>query len=191
MTTHKKQKLYVYVDETGQDAGSNIFIVAAVIAWDDIEMLRSILLALEQDIKVGSKKWHKLRHASRVEFMNAFLREQYEHIQIYFGRFPKPIPSFFPTLEVIQKSLVDFPDTVQAIINIDGLDVVSAKKMTNALRTKHRHLKLVKGPKDESEVLIRLADRWAGVLRLAYVENSKDCQELVARARKKALLKEI
>jgi len=60
-----KQKLYCYVDESGQDAGSDLFIVVAVIAWSDVEKLRSSLVQLEKELGIGSKKWHKLRPESR------------------------------------------------------------------------------------------------------------------------------
>lgn len=187
----KPKKLYCFVDETGQDAGSQLFIVAAVIAWDDVPALRASLMELEKELKVGSKKWHKLRQQSRMEFMEAFLREKYPNLKIYFGHFKKPTLYYFPTLEVIEKALGSFSQPVQAVVSIDGLDAISAKKMTNALRSKHLQLKLVKGWRDESEVLIRLADRWAGCLRLAFVDRNKDCKELVSRAEKRGVLKEI
>lgn len=187
----KPKKLYCYVDETGQDAGSQIFIVAAVIAWDDVPVLRTNLMELEKELKVGSKKWHKLRHESRIEFMKKFLRAKYPNLKIYFGRFIKPTLYYFPTLEVVGKALGNFNQPIQVVVSIDGLDSISAKKMTNALRSKHLQLKLVKGWRDESEVLIRLADRWAGCLRLAFVSHNKECEELVSRAGKKGVLKEI
>jgi len=62
-----KQKLYCYVDETGQDKGSDIFIVVAVIVFTDIEQLRKILIELEKITKVGRTKWHKQRQQNRVD----------------------------------------------------------------------------------------------------------------------------
>ncbi len=187
----KPKKLYCFVDETGQDAGSQLFIVAAVVAWDDVPALRASLMELEKELTIGSKKWHKLRQQSRMQFMEAFLREKYPNLKIYFGRFKKPTLYYFPTLEVVEKALGSFNQTVQAVVSIDGLDAISAKKMTNALRSKHLQLKLVKGWRDESEALIRLADRWAGCLRLAFIDHNKDCETLVSRAEKKGILKEI
>lgn len=187
----KPKKLYCFVDETGQDAGSQLFIVAAVIAWDDAQALRSSLMEMEKQLKVGSKKWHKLRPASRMEFINAFLREKYPNLKIYFGRFKKPTLYYFPTLEVVEKALGSFTKPIEAVVSIDGLDSISAKKMTNALRSKHLQLNLVKGWRDESEVLIRLADRWAGCLRQAFIDHNQDCKDLVLRAEKKGILKEI
>ncbi len=179
------------MDETGQDAGSELFIVAAVVAWDDVPALRASLMELEKELTIGSKKWHKLRQASRLAFMEAFLREKYPNLKIYFGKFKKPILYYFPALEVVEKALGNFPKPIEAVVSIDGLDAISAKKMTNALRSKHLRLKLVKGWRDESEVLIRLADRWAGCLRQAIVDHNQDCKDLVSKAEKKGFLKEI
>jgi hypothetical protein len=119
------------------------------------------------------------------------LEEKFNHLQIYFGRFKKPSPYFFPTFEVIQKSLEFYSqEPIEAIIYVDGLDSISAKKMTNALRSKRLHLNLVKGLRDETEVLIRLADRWAGCLRLAFLGDD-ECRDLVTKAKNISLLKEI
>lgn len=186
-----RQKIYCFVDETGQDAGSKIFIVVAVIVKGSPEVIRLSLLKLERQLKIGNKKWHKLRHKDRVNFIRNFLQEKPNHLQIYFGRFKKPSPYFFPTFEVIQKSLGFYSqEPIEAIIYVDGQDSISAKKMTNALRSKKLHLNLVKGLKDEAEVLIRLADRWAGCLRLAFLEDG-ECKILVTRAKKISLLREI
>lgn len=187
----QSQKLYCYVDESGQDVGSDLFIVVAVVTWNDVEGLRLSLIELEKQLKIGNKKWHKLRPSSRTEFMSVFLGRKYSNLKIYFGRFKKPVPYFFPMLEVVQKSLISFPKPIKAIVIIDGLDAISAKKMTNALRTKHLHLKLVKGRRDESEVLIRLVDRFAGCLRQAFLDHNKECEELIFRAEKNGLLNEV
>jgi len=187
----KKQKIYCYVDETGQDAGSKVFIVVAAVVKGKPEVVRLSLSKLERRLKIGNKKWHKSRHKDRINFISNFLEEKFNHLQIYFGRFKKPSPYFFPTFEVIQKSLEFYSqEPIEAIIYVDGQDSISAKKMTNALRSKRLHLNLVKGLRDETEVLIRLADRWAGCLRLAFLGDD-ECRDLVTKAKNISLLKEI
>ena len=39
-TATKKQKIYVYVDESGQDDGSKVFIVVSAISVKDTDLLR-------------------------------------------------------------------------------------------------------------------------------------------------------
>ena len=53
--------------------------------------------------------------------------------------------------------------------------------MTNALRIRGVSLGMVRGRRDESEPLIRLADMWAGCLRSALLGGTAE-QTLVKRA---------
>lgn len=186
-----KQKLYCYVDETGQDVGSKFFIVVAVIVLSNINDERKLLSELESETKIGKSKWHKSNYKFRIKFIEGFLSKENKNLRVYFLKARKPILFYVPTLEILQKAILENsgPNT-QAVVCIDGLDAFSAKKFTNALRTKNLKISLAKGVRDESEVLIRLADRWAGCLRMALFGN-EPCQDLVERAKKKGLLKEV
>src|SRR3990167_820671 len=185
------QKLYCYVDETGQDPGSEVFIVVAVIVTSNLNAVRERLEDLEKSTRINTVKWHKASYKYRIEFMEEFLRVDNKDLHIYFIKVKKPVFYYLPMVEILQKSISinSTPDT-QNIICIDGLDKLSAKKITNALRTKTLKIKLAKGVRDESEVLIRLADRWAGCIRMA-LSGNEDCKVLVARAEKKVVLKEV
>ena len=50
-------------------------------------------------------------------------------------------------------------------IYVDSIDKKKAKELTNALRFKKIKLQMIKSRRDESEPIIRLADRWAGYIR--------------------------
>ena len=52
---------------------------------------------------------------------------------------------------------------------VDGIDEKKAAELTNALRARGISLESVKSRRDESEPLIRLADRWAGCIRAAHL----------------------
>jgi hypothetical protein len=185
------KKLYCFVDETGQDTGSQVFVVVAVIVTSNIETVRQRLEELEKYTKIGVIKWHKSNYKFRIEFLEEFLRQDNEDLYIYFLKVKKPVFYWLPTIEVLQKSIPNHSGSkTQVIICVDGLDKFSSKKYTNALRSKDLKIKLAKGPRDESEPLIRLADRWAGCIRMSLSAN-KDCETLVARAKKRSLLKEI
>lgn len=185
------KKIYCYVDETGQDAGSKLYIVVAVIVSSNIDVLRARLQELEVATKIGSIKWHKSDYEYRIKFMEEFLRGDDEDLHIYFIQVPKPVFYYLPTVEVIQKAIsAHRTSNTQAIVCIDGLDKLSGKKITNGLRTKVFKVKLAKGARDESEVLIRLADRWAGCIRMA-LRGNEQCRTLMVRAERKGLLKEV
>ena len=69
MTTKERKKLYCYVDETGQDAGSKIFVVVTVASLEDQEKIRQALLEIEDAAGTGHRKWHKSRPARRLRYI--------------------------------------------------------------------------------------------------------------------------
>ena len=191
MKKEKSKKLYCFVDETGQDAGSERFIVVAVIVTADVNEARERLEKLERSTHILNIKWHKSDYRYRIQFMEEFLRQDNQNLRIYFLKVNKLVFYYLPMVEIIRKSIFEnSAPGAQAIVCIDGLDKFSAKKFTNTLRTEKLKIKLAKGARDESEALIRLADRWAGCVRMA-LSGNEQCKVLVARAKKKGLLKEV
>jgi hypothetical protein len=64
MPPNQRQKLYCYVDETGQDVTSNFFIVVAVVSAIEQEGLRQALLDIEHEAGTGHRGWHILTSSS-------------------------------------------------------------------------------------------------------------------------------
>jgi hypothetical protein len=50
------RRLY-YIDETGQDAASTVFIVVAVVSAEEQEELRDRLIQIENAAETGRRKW--------------------------------------------------------------------------------------------------------------------------------------
>jgi hypothetical protein len=72
-------------------------------------------------------------------------------------------------LETLKQAVINkAADDYRAIISVDGIDKKKAAELTNALRIGGLKLKMVRGKRDESEPLIRLADMWAGCIRDAF-----------------------
>ena len=89
--------------------------------------------------------------------------------EVFFGSYPKPLPYFLPLIEVIVDALrakAGPADTARVFV--DGIDRKKAAELTNALRLRGVSLDMVKGKRDASEPLIRLADMWAGCIRAAF-----------------------
>ncbi len=185
------QKLYCYVDETGQDIGSEFFIVVAVVSGREQDLLREQLLKIESLAKIGKRKWHKARPERRKQYLRIVLERKIGEGEVYSGHYKKPLPYFLPMLETIEKAIAHkVKDDYKAIIYIDGIDKKKAAELTNALRLRGIKLELVKSRRDESEPLIRLADRWAGCIRAAFL-GREDEKELLAEAKNKGCLQEI
>jgi len=169
------QKLYCYVDESGQDAGSEFFVVVAVVSDANQDELRSKLIITERETKIGMRKWHKATQGRRIEYLRKVLEKGLGRGELFFGKYKKPLPFFLPTLEVLEQSIKrKAPKRYRAMVYVDGIDYKKAGELTNALRVRGITLNFVKSIRDESEPLIRLADRWAGCVRAA---NQKREQE--------------
>lgn len=187
----KKQKIYCYVDETGQDVGSVFFIVVAVIVADNSNTVRELLIKIERMGKIGVAKWHKLRNEDRIQFLSAILEIRNVEFKIYFGQYRKNLSFFLPLVETIDKSIKDYaPKDYKAIVCVDGIDKQKAQELTMVLRDKGINLKYVRTARDQSEPLIRLADRWAGCIRLGTKGHQK-YSDLMLEAIRKGLLNQV
>lgn len=163
-----REKVYCYVDETGQDAGSLLFVVVAVVSTNDQEVLRKALTEIERQSGTGQRKWHKSRPARRLRYLKLVTENSLCRGDVFFGVYPKPIPYFFPLIEVLAHAIrAKAGSHSVARVYVDGIDRQKARELTNALRAKDLRLELVMSRRDESEPLIRLADMWAGCIRAA------------------------
>lgn len=180
MPPREKQKIYCYVDESGQDDRSKFFVVVAVLSSAEQDELRKMLGEIEDAARTGHHKWHKTHPARRLRYLNLVLERGVGRGEVFFRSFSKPLPFFFPVIEVVEiaiKAVANVPYTAQVVV--DGIDRKKAGELTNALRLRGVSLAMVKSRRDESEPIIRLADMWAGCIRGA----------LLGRAEERALLK--
>lgn len=186
-----KQKLYCYVDETGQDTGSEFFIVVAVVSDKEQNLLRNQLLEIESLTKIGLRKWHKAQSQRKKDYLQLLLKRGIGKGEVYFGHYKKPLPFFLPVLETVEKAIFSkAKKDYKAIVYIDGIDKKKAIELTNALRFRKIKLGMIKSRRDESEPLIRLADRWAGCIRAAFL-GKKDEERILRKAKSKKYLREI
>ena len=185
------QKLYCYVDETGQDTGLEFFIVVAVVTDKNQDLLRSQLDQIEASTKIGKRKWRKSRLERKLDFLRLVMEKGLCKGDIFFGNYKKPLPFFMPMLETLEKAIrLKARKTHKAIIYIDGIDKKKAGELTNALRVRGIRLDLIKSRRDESEPLIRLADRWAGCIRAALL-GRKGEKGIFKKAKNKKYLQEV
>lgn len=186
-----KQKLYCYVDETGQDSGTEFFVVVAVVSDRDQNLIRKQLFKIESSAKIGLRKWHKSKDERKRRFLQLVLEKKIGKGEIYFGRYKKPIPFFLPMLEVLEKSILDkAEENYKAIVYVDGIDKKKASELTSALRVRKIKLEFVRSARDESEPLIRLADRWAGCIGTAFSGNKPE-KRIFEKAKEQKYLQKV
>ena len=66
MNPHQPKRLYCYVDETGQDAMGEFFILSVVVSANDRDELVSTLEKIERSSGKGKVKWMESRHRARL-----------------------------------------------------------------------------------------------------------------------------
>jgi len=76
MSRPQPQKLYCYVDESGQDPQSIFFVVVAVVSDQQQDDLREKLYAIEQHARTGFRKWHKSQPKRRLGYLEAVLDQE-------------------------------------------------------------------------------------------------------------------
>jgi hypothetical protein len=179
----RKQKLYCYVDETGQDDASSVFVVVAVVSERDQDKLRQELTDIERIAGRGHRKWHKSRPERRLRYLELALERNVGQEDVFFGSYPKPLPFFFPLIDVLENAITRkaVPPIYTARVFVDGIDRKKAAELTNALRLRGISLEMVRSRRDESEPIIRLADMWAGCIRAAILGRREE-GELLRRA---------
>lgn len=181
--------LHCYVDETGQDTGSDYFIVVAVLFLHKQEELRQELIELETRSKVGQRKWHKSHFERSIAFLESVQRQGICSGTLYVGRYKKPLPFFLPVLDTVSKAIKEHQNSNTRVrVVIDGIDKKKASEMTNALRLQGIRLDFVKSQRDESEPFLRLADRWAGCIRAGSL-GKRQSQQLYVNAQQSGYIK--
>lgn len=185
------KQLYVYVDESGQDPLSEIFAVVAIVNTGNQEKIRQQLLAVEEVAGTHGLKWHKSKHERRMRYLSLVMDRRIAAGGVYIASYRKPIPHFFPLLDVLERAIKDAArGEYRARIYVDGIDAYKARKLTNALRAKAIVLGTIKGRRDESEPCIRLADMWAGCVRSAALRHA-DTAALLERARESGYVRDV
>ncbi|MDO8668612.1 MAG: hypothetical protein Q7K35_06045 [bacterium] len=165
--------------------------MVTVVSDKEQQLLRDALIAIESLAGTGRLKWHKSRHERRMKYLEMVLQRKIGQGEVFYGKYKKPLPYFFPMLETIKQAIVNkATGNYRAIISVDGLDKKKAAELTNALRIGGLKLEMVRGRRDESEPLIRLADMWAGCVRDAFLSGGQ-AKIFYERARKTGYLIEI
>lgn len=191
MAKKYRTRIYVHGDERGQHVSARHFVMVVVVTTRELGKFRQGLEEIEKVAGVGRKKWKKTRSENRLEFLRQVLERNIGKGEVFFGVYRKPLPFFFPTLEVVEKGIKrKARGDYVARVWIDGIDKKNAREMTNALRLRGISLMHVKSKRDESEAVIRLADRWAGCISIG-AEKGGEEKRLCEKAIKSGYLRNV
>ncbi len=172
-TANTADKLYCYVDESGQHTRGELFVVAAVILAADRAALGAAIEAAEGASGKGKVKWAKADREKRWRFIDLIAREDGLHHALY-GKVFRGVGRQYQALTALtiaealnlharHRDLAEYKATVV----IDGLTRAQGRTVGGELRRLGTRTRKVRGARDENEAAIRLADALAGLLRAA------------------------
>lgn len=189
-TTLKKQKLYCFVDETGQDTQGEFFLVAVVID-EQPDDLRSALEQIEEASKKGLRKWFHAGKERRRAYIQQVIESGLFAERIFYSHYSQTKEYTRLTIATTANAILEIAEEeYEATVIIDGLNKTERVTVAAGLRKQHIHVRKVRGVADESDALIRLADAMAGFIRDC-LEEDADLLPLYERAMRQKIIREL
>lgn len=185
MTQQPKQKLYCFVDESGQDSLGKIFIVSIVVTGPEYMELEKLCLKLETVSEKGKVKWHGSRRKNRLLFMGEIIDSSKFTGKLCFTVHTDITTSDFDfhTAVSIAETLhaKQTADQVSSEVYVDGL--TKSKRPQYALQLRKLGISNARLHRatNQSSPLIRLADSLAGLIRDHFGSNDKEASLIFNR----------
>ena len=185
-------KVYCFVDESGQDTGGKLFVVAVVITDADIDRYRLLCQEAEQSSGKGKKKWTGAKLEYRLNYIVKILHTPDFTGRLFFTSFRDTKNYQNATNRAITGALQNLSMPIdKAAIYIDALSKSVEQAVIVDLRRAGLQIDKVRGiAKDENESLIRLADALCGFARGA-IDGQEDLQELLDWGLKTGVIKDL
>jgi hypothetical protein len=187
-----KEKIYAYVDESGQDTKGLIFVVSILVFETEKNDILAALEEAEKESRKKNIKWNKSKHEFRKAYIEKISNMEILKGKIFFDIFSDTkkyieLTSYATAKAVLRKSDGDY----KATIFVDGLKKKEIEKFIKGLRDLKIRTKKVQGvKKDENNAFIRLVDSVCGLVRDANEEN-KWAIKMVEKMKKKKIAKEL
>jgi len=162
------KKLYVYVDETGQDTLGKFFLVSIVISQRAvIDKLKKSLEKLEKSSGKKILKWTKTPLNRKIKYIEGLLKIPTLKKNIYYAVYHRTTDYELAVSHTIVWSVLEKTkhQPRQAKILIDGISEATARRVSKNLTQLGLRRKRIKSAHFRGEIIIRLADALAGFLR--------------------------
>lgn len=187
-----KQKLYCYVDESGQDTEGKPFLVAVVLEnIENLEILEKKLAKIEESTGKKQAKWKKINWKLKSKYLEELLKIKELQNSIFFSIYENTKEySALTSLTVAKAVLAKGDKNYTVTVIIDGLN----EKERDIVRDQLKKLKIkynkIRGMKDEQNIFLRLSDAMAGFLREVY-EGETDAKLFMQKLKKKEIVEEV
>ncbi|MFH1192639.1 MAG: DUF3800 domain-containing protein [bacterium] len=184
-------KIYCYVDESGQDTEGKLFIVAVIITKSERDEIIKELENIEKISNKGTRKWFRTNKERRKFYIKGILANKLFEGKIFYSKYEDTKAYVDLTILTTAKTIIHkTKDVYKATVLVDGLKKTERFKFASGLRKLNIRVRKVRGINDQSDIIIRLADSIAGFTR-DYLEYDKEMTELYKIATEKNMIKEI
>src|SRR3990167_5466066 len=173
MSQSKVQKLYCYVDESGQDTKGDWFLVAVIMLGVNIDKIKLKLEKIERQSGKFTTKWHRSKHLQRTRYFDAIINLKELKYSLYYSIYKNTI-LFADLIALTTVKAINSQNLQNCLVQIviDGLRKNQEKQFSASIRKLGIKTAKVKGARDESDPIIRLADALAGLLRDYYEKKT-------------------
>ena len=162
------RKLYCYVDETGQHTQGRLFIVSVVVTDWEKDRLLKVCEEIEVQTGKGHTKWIKTLYERRIGYIQRVLDNPLFAGRLNFAVFRDRRDYSEATAQAVAQALKASGEMdYKATITIDGLSRAQEHLVAITLRRRGVRLRKVRGVRDESDALLRLADAVCGLVSAA------------------------
>jgi Protein of unknown function (DUF3800) len=167
MASTSHQKLYAYVDESGQETAGRLFVVSVLLLAEEREALLPRLEAIEARSGKHNTKWQKTRHTYRQAYMEEIRGLALVHQTLFFdilrqSRDYMELTARTTARAIQRKAQAPYKVTVF----VDGLRRHEIPLFSKALRRLHIRTSKDRGVRrEENDACIRLADAVCGLVR--------------------------
>ncbi len=190
-TISSMQKIYCYVDETGQDTEGAMFLVSIVLTEDERERLAHLLLEIEETSDKGLIKWHKTSLETKVEYLRRVFAEHAFSRSFFYAIYRNTKEyldlTILATAKAIRQRIRD--EDYRVTVVIDGMEHFEVLKFGASLRRLGIRTRKVRGVRDEGDCFVRLADAMAGFIRDA-LEPQPYTKTLFSQAKERGFIHE-
>lgn len=165
MANQHKEKLYCYVDESGQDTEGDLFFVVVAILSSERDELRRYLTDLEERSGKRARKWSRSTPRQRLAYIQGILNDA-TFGGLYYSKYQGSRAYVDLTILSVAKAINTHTERpYAATVYVDGLLRTEEHRFSRGLRKLRISARKVRGMKDEGDVFIRLADALAGFVR--------------------------
>lgn len=188
------QKIYCYVDETGQDTKGKLFLVVVVISdKSQLDRLEQTLLKLENKTGKRTRKWGWLNIKEKTQYLQSILNVQGLWQSIFYSVYQSSKEYTRLTTLSVAKAIiakVNGDGDYRASIFVDGLKGKEEESVRREIKKFKVRYEKIKGLAHRKSALIRLADATAGFLR-DYYEGKEYSKKLFGKFEKMEIVRRV